>query len=289
MSAPPVINALTIDVEDYFHASALASAAPRSAWDSLPSRVTQNTRVLLDALDRADVRGTCFVLGWVARREPALVKDIAARGHEVASHGFWHQLVYDQSEDEFRADVRDARALLQDLTGQPVLGYRAPSFSIVDRSLWALDVLVEEGYRYDASIFPIHHDRYGIPDAPRAIHRRETRAGAIVEVPSSTVRLGKNLPTAGGGYFRLLPYAWTRWGIRRVNAEGMPAIFYLHPWEVDPGQPVMPLSRLTAFRHYHNLDKCGARLERMLSEFRFGRLDDVLRERPVVPTGRSQP
>jgi polysaccharide deacetylase family protein (PEP-CTERM system associated) len=289
MPTPVVINALTIDVEDYFHASALADVAPRTSWESLPSRVGQNTRRLLDTLDRAGVRGTCFVLGWVARRDPALVKDIAARGHEIASHGFWHQLVYDQTPDEFRADVRDARARLQDISGQAVLGYRAPSFSIVDRSLWALDVLVEEGYRYDASIFPIHHDRYGIPDAPRAIHIRQTAAGPIAEVPSSTVRVGKNLPTAGGGYFRLLPYAWTRWGIQRVNAEGMPAIFYLHPWEVDPGQPVMPLSRLTTFRHYHNLDKCEARLERMMRDFPFGPLGDIVSPylNAAVPDGTT--
>ena len=275
--ATPVVNALTIDVEDYFHASALAQAAPRDAWATLPSRVSRNTRVLLDVLDAAQVKCTCFVLGWVARHDPALVREIAARGHEIASHGFWHQLIYDQSRGEFRQDVRESRALLQDLSGQPVLGYRAPSFSIVERSLWALEVLVEEGYRYDASIFPIHHDRYGIPDAPRAIHLRQTSAGPITEVPSSTVRLGKNLPTAGGGYFRLLPYAWTRWGIRRVNAEGMPAIFYLHPWEIDPGQPVLAVSRVTRLRHYRNLDRCQARLERLLREFAFAPLETIVR------------
>lgn len=273
---PAVVNALTIDVEDYFHASALATVAPRSRWESLPSRVGANTRRLLDLMDDAGVKSTCFVLGWVARHDPALVREIAARGHEVSSHGFWHQLIYEQTPDEFRADVRDARALLQDLSGQPVVGYRAPSFSVVERSLWALDVLVEEGYAYDASIFPIHHDRYGIPDAPRTIHVRQTAAGPITEVPSSTVRIGKNLPTAGGGYFRLLPYAWTRWGIRQVNAEGMPAIFYLHPWEIDPGQPVMPVSRLTRIRHYRNLDRCEARLARMLRDFTFAPLRTVL-------------
>lgn len=274
--AATVVNALTIDVEDYFHASALATVAPRAQWDTLPSRVSANTRRLLDLMDDAGVKSTCFVLGWVARHDPALVREIAARGHEVSSHGFWHQLIYDQTPDEFRADVRDARALLQDLSGQPVLGYRAPSFSVVERSLWALDVLVEEGYTYDASIFPIHHDRYGIPDAPRAIHVRQTSAGPITEVPSSTVRVGKNLPTAGGGYFRLLPYAWTRWGIGRVNAEGMPAIFYLHPWEIDPGQPVMPVSTLTRVRHYRNLDRCEARLTRMLRDFSFAPLRDIV-------------
>lgn len=271
-----LVNALTIDVEDYFHASALASVAPRHRWDSLPSRVSANTRRLLDVMDEAGVKSTCFVLGWVARRDPDLVREIAGRGHEVCSHGFWHQLVYDQTPEEFRSDVREARALLQDLSGQPVSGYRAPSFSIVDRSLWALEVLVEEGYTYDASIFPIHHDRYGIPDAPRRIHVRQTEAGAITEVPSSTVRLGKNLPTAGGGYFRLLPYAWTRWGIARVNSEGMPAIFYLHPWEIDAGQPALPVSRLTRVRHYRNLDRCEARLVRMLREFAFAPLGPLV-------------
>lgn len=272
----PTVNALTIDVEDYFHASALATVAPRSQWDTLPSRVAANTRRLLDLMDEAGVKSTCFVLGWVARHDPSLVREIAARGHEVSSHGFWHQLVYDQTREEFRNDVRESRALLQDLSGQPVLGYRAPSFSVVDRSLWALDVLVEEGYTYDASIFPIHHDRYGIPDAPRHIHVRQTTAGPITEVPSSTVRLGKNLPTAGGGYFRLLPYAWTRWGIGRLNAEGLPAIFYLHPWEIDTGQPVLPVSRATRVRHYHNLDRCQARFTRVLRDFRFAPLRAVL-------------
>jgi polysaccharide deacetylase family protein (PEP-CTERM system associated) len=277
----PIVNALTIDVEDYFHASALASVAPRDRWDSLPSRVSANTRRLLDVMDEAGVKSTCFVLGWVAKRDAALVREIAARGHEVCSHGFWHQLIYDQTPDEFRADVRDSRALLQDLSGQPVHGYRAPSFSIVERSLWALEVLVEEGHTYDASIFPIHHDRYGIPDAPRHVHVRHTKAGVITEVPSSTVRLGKNLPTAGGGYFRLLPYAWTRWGIARVNSEGMPAIFYLHPWEIDAGQPVLPVSRVTRVRHYRNLDRCEARLARMLREFAFGPLGPLVTQARV--------
>ena len=285
MRAP--VNALTIDVEDYFHASALAPVAPQHAWPTLDSRVARNTRVLLDMLDAAEVKSTCFVLGWVARHDPDLVREIAARGHEVASHGFWHQLVYDQSPEVFRADVRDARALLQDLSGQPVLGYRAPSFSIVERSLWALDVLVEEGYTYDASIYPIRHDRYGIPDAPRVIHERRTAHGSIVEVPSSTVRLGTNLPTAGGGYFRLLPLAWTRWGIRRVNSEGMPAIFYLHPWEIDAGQPRLPVSRLTRIRHYHNLDRCATRLQQLLQEFRFAPLRDVLSTTPLRGAGSA--
>lgn len=279
----PTVNALTIDVEDYFHASALATVAPRSQWDTLPSRVAANTRRLLDLMDEAGVKSTCFVLGWVARHDPSLVREIAARGHEVSSHGFWHQLVYDQTREEFRNDVRESRALLQDLSGQPVLGYRAPSFSVVDRSLWALDVLVEEGYTYDASIFPIHHDRYGIPDAPRHIHLRQTTAGPITEVPSSTVRLGKNLPTAGGGYFRLLPYAWTRWGIGRLNAEGLPAIFYLHPWEIDTGQPVLPVSRATRVRHYHNIGKCESRLRGMLRDFTFAPLRTVLVE-PLMET-----
>ena len=205
-----------------------------------------------------------------------MITRIAAAGHEVASHGYAHRRATELDQDAFAGDVCKAKGILEEITGNAVSGYRAPSFSIVERSLWALDVLVEEGYRYDASIFPIHHDRYGIPDAPRMIHLRSTTAGPIVEVPSSTVRLGKNLPTAGGGYFRLLPYAWTRWGIRRVNAEGMPAIFYLHPWEVDPGQPVMRVPALTRIRHYRNLGKCAARLDRMLRDFRFGPLGSIV-------------
>ena len=233
MPGPSVRNAMTIDVEDYFHVSALAASAPRHLWPTFESRVVGNTLRLLDLFDERGVTTTCFVLGWVAEQHPDLVRTIAARGHEVASHGYWHELVYDLSPEAFSEDVRRSRQLLQDLSGQPVDGYRAPSFSITRRSLWALDVLIEAGYRYDASIFPVRHDRYGIADAPRSPYRVIRAAGEITEVPPATVRLaGQNLAVAGGGYFRLLPYAWHRMGIGRLNVvEQQPAVFYLHPWE----------------------------------------------------------
>ena len=273
-----VVNAMTIDVEDYFQVSAFDDVVKREEWDARPSRVVSNTKRLLQIFDEYSVKSTFFVLGWVADRFPGLVRDIAAAGHELASHGYGHRIVYSQTPDEFREDVRRAKGTIENVSGQVVGGYRAPSFSITKNSLWALDVLVEEGYRYDASIFPIRHDRYGIPDAPRHRHVLTRPAGTLTEAPGSTVRvLGSNLPVAGGGYFRILPYWWTRWGIARLNqAEKQPAIFYLHPWEIDPGQPRLHASRLSRFRHYRNLDKAEARLKRLLTDFRFGMLKDVI-------------
>jgi polysaccharide deacetylase family protein (PEP-CTERM system associated) len=278
MGSGRIINAMTIDVEDYFHASALAEAAPIARWEQMESRVERNTDTLLAMFDRVRVTGTFFVLGWVAERYPGIVKRIRAAGHEVASHGYWHQLTYDLTPDQFRDDVRRAKGLLEDQAGMAVRGYRAPSYSITKRSLWALDVLIEEGYEYDASIFPIRHDRYGIPDAPRHPHQLTRNGGALIEAPPSTVRVGStNLPIAGGGYFRLLPYGWTRWGITRVNrVEQRPVIFYLHPWEIDPDQPRMPVGRVSRFRHYRNLHVTAARLERLLRDFAFGPLADLL-------------
>lgn len=273
-----VVNAMTVDVEDYFHVSALAPSAPRERWLTFESRVVANTERLLDLFDEFGVKVTCFVLGWVADRHPDLVRTIAARGHEVASHGYWHELVYDLTPTQFRDDVRRSRRLLQDLSGQPVAGYRAPSFSITARSLWALDVLVEEGYTYDSSIFPVRHDRYGIADAPRDVHVLSRSSGSIVEVPPATLRLaGQNLAVAGGGYFRLLPLAWHQWGIARLNRlERLPAVFYLHPWEIDALQPRLPASRLSTFRHYTNLARTEPRLRRLLGAFRFGPMRDLL-------------
>jgi len=269
---------MTIDVEDYFHVSVFDRVLPRSSWDSMESRVVANTERLLDLFDEHAVRGTFFVLGWVAERFPDLVRSIAARGHELASHGYAHRLVYEQTPDIFRDDVRRAKGLIEDISGRKVKGYRAPSFSVTERSLWALDVLLEEGHRYDASIFPIRHDRYGIPDAPRWPHPMTRSGGELFEVPGSTVRLGgTNVPVAGGGYFRILPYAWTRWGIARLNQlEGQPAIFYLHPWEIDPQQPRLRASALGRFRHYRNLHLTERRLRALMRDFAFGRLDDVL-------------
>jgi polysaccharide deacetylase family protein (PEP-CTERM system associated) len=273
-----VVNAMTIDVEDYFQVSAFDDVVRREDWGARPSRVVSNTTRLLRIFDTHSVKATFFVLGWVADRFPGLVRDIAAAGHELASHGYSHRIVYSQTPSEFREDVRRAKATIETASGHLVAGYRAPSFSITKDSLWALDVLVEEGYKYDASIFPIRHDRYGIPDAPRHPHVLTRSGGSLTEVPGSTVRvLGSNLPVAGGGYFRILPYWWTRWGIGRLNAaEAQPAIFYLHPWEIDPGQPRLDAGWVSRFRHYRNLDKAEARLDQLLRDFRFARLKDVL-------------
>jgi polysaccharide deacetylase family protein (PEP-CTERM system associated) len=278
-----VVNAMTIDVEDYFQVSAFDRVVPRAAWEKMSSRVEGNTMRLLRLLDEHGVRATFFVLGWVAERYPALVRAIAEGGHELASHGHGHRLVYEQSPPAFRLDLQRAKRAIEDAAGVTVTGYRAPSFSITARSLWALDILIEEGYRYDASIFPIRHDRYGIPGSPRHAYTIARPAGSLVEAPASTVRVGgMTLPVAGGGYLRLLPYGWTRWGIRRLNGrERQPAIVYLHPWEVDPEQPRLPAGRVTTFRHSHNLDRVEGRLRRLVREFRFAPLGEVLASQPA--------
>jgi polysaccharide deacetylase family protein (PEP-CTERM system associated) len=274
----PVTNAMTIDVEDYFHVSIFDGVVPRSRWDTLESRVVANTERILEIFSDNEVTATFFVLGWVAERFPHLVSHIAAMGHEIASHGYGHRLVYDQTRRAFREDVRRSKSLLEDISGGPVIGYRAPSYSITPRSLWALDVLIEEGYRYDTSIFPIRHDRYGIPISPRHPYELRRAAGDIVEAPASTTTVGPmNLPVAGGGYFRILPYGWTHWGIRRINQhEGRPAVFYLHPWEIDPGQPRLAAGALSRFRHYRNLRHTESRLVRLLSDFAFGPMTQLL-------------
>jgi polysaccharide deacetylase family protein (PEP-CTERM system associated) len=273
-----MLNALTIDVEDYFQVSAFEGYAPRHKWDSFESRVCANTDRLLEIFEQAGVKATFFVLGWVAERFPELIARIAAGGHEIASHGYAHRLVYDLTRAAFRDDVRRSKDLLETAAGARVLGYRAPSYSVTPRSLWALDVLIEEGFGYDSSIYPIHHDRYGIPLSPRAPYVLERDCGTLVEAPGSAVRLGPlNLPVGGGGYFRLLPYGWTKWGIDRINrVENRPAIFYLHPWEIDPDQPRLPSGRLSQLRHYRNLDETEARLKRLLADFRFGTMREVL-------------
>jgi polysaccharide deacetylase family protein (PEP-CTERM system associated) len=274
------LNVLTFDVEDYFQVSAFDELVPRADWHTFESRVCRNTERLLEILEGADTRATFFVLGWVAERFPALMRQIRLGGHEIASHGYAHRLVYAGTPGEFRDDLRRARDVIQCAAGVPVVGYRAPSYSITRESLWALDILIEEGYEYDASIFPIRHDRYGIPDWPRHVHRVERSGGRIWEVPGSTVRWGGvNLPVGGGGYFRLLPYAWTCRGIARLNrVEGRPAVFYLHPWEIDPEQPRIPAGRLTAIRHYGNLQKTEHRLRRLLGDFRFGTVRELLNQ-----------
>ena len=280
-----VLNALTVDVEDYFHVSAFADRIPRARWDDYESRVCANTDRLLDVFDRAGVHGTFFVLGWVAERFPHLVRRIHAAGHELASHSHHHGLVYDTTPEAFLADLRRAKMAIEDAAGIGIHGYRAPSYSITQPSLWALDVLVSEGYTYDSSIYPIRHDRYGIPGWPRHIHRIERGSGGLWELPGSTVRrAGVNLPIGGGGYFRLLPYEWTRRGIQALNQhEGQPAIFYLHPWEIDPDQPRVSAGVLSRLRHYYNLDETENRLRRLLAEFRFGTVSDVLARQAAIP------
>ena len=279
-----ILNAMSVDVEDYFHVSVFDGIVPRSNWDEMESRVCHNTERLLDIFDEFGVRSTFFVLGWVAERHPQLVRTIAQRGHELASHGYAHRLVYDQTPAAFREDVRRAKQIIEDAAGSAVGGYRAPSYSVTPRSLWALDILIEEGHWYDASIFPIRHDRYGIPVSPREPFYVERDAGALMEVPGSTVRIGPmNLPVAGGGYFRILPYGWSRWGIARLNQqEGRAAVFYLHPWEIDPGQPRLRAGWLGRFRHYRNLQKTEHRLRTLLTDFSFGTVAALLRVRGHV-------
>ena len=274
----PIVNAMTVDVEDYFQVSAFAKTVSYEQWPMFESRVCRNTERLLEIFDSAGIRATFFVLGWVAERFPALVRRIEQGGHEIASHGYAHGLVYDATPETFRDDLRRAKDAIENAAGRAVSGYRAPSYSIVDRSLWALDVLVGEGYHYDSSIYPIRHDRYGIPTWPRHIHRVERAGGAIWELPCSTVRrAGMNLPIGGGGYFRMLPYRWTSSGIRVLNdVEARPAIFYLHPWEIDPDQPRINAPMVSRLRHYANVGQTEARLRRLLAEFQFGTIADVL-------------
>jgi polysaccharide deacetylase family protein (PEP-CTERM system associated) len=274
----PVLNALSFDVEDYFQVAALSGAVDRSAWERMPSRVADNTGRLLDLLAEHRVKATFFVLGWVAERHPAIVRRIAAAGHEVACHGYSHQPVYLQAPAEFRDETRRAKVLLEDQSQQRVRGYRAATWSITRKSLWALDILAEEGFDYDSSIFPIRHDLYGIPGARRSPYRLGVSGGrTLLEFPPSTVKIGPvTLPVAGGGYFRLLPLAVTQWAIRRVNAEGLPFMFYLHPWEIDPDQPRMRVGLKSRLRHYTNLSASKPRLKALLGEFEMGPVRDVL-------------
>jgi polysaccharide deacetylase family protein (PEP-CTERM system associated) len=270
-----MVNALTIDVEDYFQVSALAPYIPRDQWDSIPCRIEANVDRILGLLERHDARATFFTLGWVAERHPQVVRRIVAGGHELASHGYAHLRATEQSPELFLADIRLAKAVLEDVSGVEVVGYRAPSFSIGDTNPWALDCILEAGYRYSSSIYPVKHDHYGVPDAPRFPYR--SRDG-LMELPLTTVRwLDRNWPASGGGFFRLLPYGVSRRLIERVNrVDGQPAIFYFHPWEIDPDQPrVAGTNARTRFRHYVNLHRTEQRLARLLQDFRWGRMDQV--------------
>lgn len=284
--AARITNAFTCDVEDYFQVSALAPHFPREQWGNVPCRVERNVDRILALLDGHGARGTFFTLGWLAERYPGLVHRIAAAGHEVASHGYAHQRASDLTPEAFTADIRLAKAILEDITGTPVTGYRAPSFSIGHGNLWALQTLARSGHRYSSSIYPIAHDHYGMPDAPRFAHRTDC---GLLEVPVTTLRVaGRNLPASGGGWFRLLPYAVTRAMIGRVNrAEGQSAVFYFHPWEIDPGQPrIAGIDARTRFRHYVNLAANEGKLQRLLADFRWGRMDDIFLDR-VAPIAQA--
>jgi polysaccharide deacetylase family protein (PEP-CTERM system associated) len=270
-----IVNALTIDVEDYFQVSALAPYIKRSDWDGIPTRVERNVDRILEILADAGARATFFTLGWVAERHPWMVRRIVATGHELASHGYAHHRASDQTPEAFLNDIRLAKTVLEDITRTEVKGYRAPSFSINEQNSWAFDCIAEAGYRYSSSVYPVRHDHYGMPDAPRFAYEARTE---LVELPVTTTRmLGQNVPAGGGGYFRLLPYSVSRWLIRRVNRiDQRPAIFYFHPWEIDPEQPRVPgVGAKTRFRHYLNLDHTEHRLRRLLSDFRWDRLDRV--------------
>jgi polysaccharide deacetylase family protein (PEP-CTERM system associated) len=270
-----LINALTIDVEDYFQVSAFDRHIDREAWERMPCRVERNVEQLLALLDEHQAHATFFTLGWVAHRYPALIRRIVAQGHELASHGYGHRRASDLDHAAFSHDIRHAKALLEDISGTAVIGYRAPSFSIGKANLWAFDCIAAAGYRYSSSVYPVQHDHYGMPDAPRFPYR--VRDG-LTEIPVTTTRLfGRNLPAGGGGYFRLAPYHVSRWAIARVNRQELrPAIFYFHPWEIDPEQPRVDGVGLKArFRHYLNLHRTQARLRRLLSDFRWDRIDRV--------------
>jgi polysaccharide deacetylase family protein (PEP-CTERM system associated) len=272
---------LTVDVEDYFHVEAFSDVIQLSQWDHYCCRVEGNTRRLLDLFDECGSHATFFVLGWVAERFPGLVREIVARGHEAACHSYWHRLVYKCTVREFREDTLLAKERVEQAAGTSVYGYRAPNFSITSRSLWALEVLVDTGFVYDSSIFPIKHDIYGLQAAPRFPVRIMTPSGPLIEYPITTFRLGDryNLPVGGGGYLRMLPFWYTRVGIRRVFEEGLPLIVYVHPWEVDPGQPRIPGRLRSRVRHYTNLSKMYDRLKRLIQQgdfvsFRDSRLAD---------------
>ncbi len=284
-------NAMSIDVEDYFQVAAFAPYIEREHWDSMPCRVERNIALILDLLERHRTNATFFTLGWIAERYPAMIREIVARGHELASHGYAHARASDQEREVFQEDLTRAKALLEDIGGVAIRGYRAPSFSIGADNLWAHDVIAETGHAYSSSVYPIAHDHYGMPEAPRFAWR--TPSG-VIEIPPSSLRmLGRNLPASGGGYFRLLPYPVSRWSIRRINDhDGEACVFYFHPWEVDPQQPrVRQAGAKSRFRHYVNLERMAGRLDRLLRDFRWGRVDEVFAsqlESARVPRDRMQ-
>ena len=274
-----MLNALTIDVEDYYQVSAFEPIIKHEDWIKFESRVEGNTEKIVKILYDLDIKATFFILGWVAEHSPQLVKEIQKQGHEIGCHGYAHKLIYQHSKDFFRDDIRKAKTILEEITGEKVVSYRAPSYSIIQESIWALDILIEEGFEYDSSIFPIRHDRYGIPDSarfPYIINRNGH--GKIKEFPLSTIRFfGINFPITGGGYFRLFPYWFTRWGLKRINkVEKKPFIFYFHPWEIDPDQPRFNPGYISRFRHYVNLSKTEGNLKKLLTDFKFTTFKNIL-------------
>lgn len=277
----PIRNVLSIDVEEWFQPEALRSRLPVDRWTSQPTHVVRQVETLLQLLDEHDTRATFFILGWVARREPDLVRRIAEAGHEIASHGDGHEMITDLTPRAFREDLVSAKKLLEDASGQEVLGYRAPTFSVIDRTLWALDVIKETGHSYDASVYPIHHDRYGIPDAPRFPYRH---TNGLAELPGSTIKLGKaNFPVGGGGYLRLLPLRFNLTALSYVNGvEHKPFVVYLHPWETDPDQPRISLPFPRIYRHYGNIESMMERLRSLLGRFEFTTAKSVLRDEGLL-------
>ena len=270
-------HCLTVDVEEHFQVSAFDSPSRRQSCAVVESRVERNTARVLELLAERGTRATFFVLGWIAERHPELVRAIVREGHELASHGYAHEVVTAQTPETFRNDVRTAKRVLEDIAGEPVLGYRAPSFTITARTLWALPILREEGYLYDSSIVPIRHDRYGLPGADPAPHPLSTPAGVLWEIPPTTVELGRvRLPVGGGGYLRLYPFAMFRWLLRRAARTGHPLVVYFHPWELDPEQPRMAGNLLSTFRQYTNLSKTAGRVRRLLEDFAFGPVREVV-------------
>ncbi len=279
MQSPLVTNALTIDVEDYFQVSAFAPHIPRNEWPTRECRVERNVDRILALLDEHGTKATFFTLGWIAERYPEIVRRIVAEGHELASHGYGHERASEQTESAFFSDINLAKLILEDLVGTEVKGYRAPSFSIGQNNLWAFECLERAGYQYSSSIYPIRHDHYGMPDAPRHAHA----IGGLLEIPATTLRFfNRNWPASGGGYFRLMPYGVSRWMLQRINrTDRLPAVFYFHPWEIDKEQPRIPgTSYKTRFRHYVNIGRMESRLQRLLADFQWGRMDHLFLPKP---------
>lgn len=285
MPSARITNAMTVDVEDYYQVEAFTKYIDRSQWGEFASHVDKNTNLILEMLGEKNIKATFFTLGCVAERSPALVRKIVDSGHEIASHGYSHEAIYKQTPEKFRQETVRSKAILEDISQAPVRGYRAATYSITNKSLWALDILVEAGFVYDSSIFPIHHDRYGIADIDPLPHKLTTPQGkSLVEFPISTLDTGLiNLPVAGGGYFRLFPYRFTKWALGKVNDRGNEFVFYIHPWELDQTQPVIEeADPITRFRHYNNIKRCKLRFDNLLSDFQFDTLWSVLEQKGLV-------